>query len=370
MEGTRKIPFSLETFLKRSWPLLVVGAVLILGLAIGLFRFALSSKTPSASTADLPATNSSSSQAETILVPRKLDGVPVSPEQADLLPFAVMVENAPEARPLAGVAEANVVVEAPVEGGITRFMLIYDATTTAEQIGPVRSARPYFIDLADGLNAAYAHVGGSNEALDKIGTLAGFRNLDQFFSSKYFWRSTKRSAPHNVYTRMDLLRQSAQEKTWSKGSFASWRFFTAEASSTERGDERLIRVPYGGTFNVSWAYDAEMNRYVRSQAGTVQKDADGAIVTASNVIVMLSEEQVLDDVGRLRIRTTGVGKAVVFRNGLRQSVTWRRKAGEWLTFETVDGGEVFFEPGKTWISIVTSAAMFPAATVTEVSATP
>lgn len=358
MEGTRKIPFSLETFLKRSWPMLLVGAVLILGLAYGLFQFAVSYKKNSPGAADAPVASASSTPSASV-VPRKLDGVPVPPEDAALQPYAVMVENAPDARPLAGVAEANLVIEAPVEGGFTRFMLVYDATTTAEQVGPVRSARPYFVELADGLKAVYAHVGGSPDGLARIASFSGFRNLDQFFSSNFFWRSAKRAAPHNVYTRLGLLRQASEDKSWSAGSFKAWQFLPTATTSSDRGDVTEIRVPYGGAFNASWTYDDATNAYVRSQSGAVQKDADGASVSASNVVVLLTDAQVLDEIGRLRVRTTGSGKAVLFRDGQRHDVTWRRKAGEWLTFESVDGNDVFFEPGTTWISIVTSPAMLP-----------
>ena len=136
------------------------------------------------------------------LVPRMLDGVQVPFEEAALQPFAVMVENSPDAWPLAGLAKANLVIEAPVEGSITRFLAVIDATTTVDQIGPVRSARPYFVDFANGLQAVYAHVGGSPEALSLIHVLSSFRNLDEFSSGKYFWRSSKRAMPHNTYTEL------------------------------------------------------------------------------------------------------------------------------------------------------------------------
>ncbi|MFH1705225.1 MAG: DUF3048 domain-containing protein [Patescibacteria group bacterium] len=287
------------------------------------------------------------------LVPRKLDGVSVLPSQADLGILAVMVENAPDARPLSGPSKASVALELPVEGGVTRFLLFFDASTTAEQIGPVRSARTYFVDFADGLKAVFAHVGGSPAALRQIQNLKGFKNLDEFSSGKYFWRSAKRPMPHNAYTRIDLLNEAVLAKAWTKEDFHPWRF----ASSSERGDVMSASIPYGGVFDVLWQYDPEADFYTRWQAGAVQKDSSGEEVHAANVIVMLSDEKVLDEVGRLAIRTTGSGKAVLYRNGKKIDMLWRRDEGEWLSFETVEGNYVEFQPGPAWISVVTEKSM-------------
>lgn len=368
-ESSQPNSFSLDVFLKRSWPYLVAGAVFILVVIIGLLRFAISTKDAPKDTQSTPVAVAASSTTLTSLVPRRLDGVLVSAEEAALQPYAVMVENSPDARPLSGPAKANLVIEAPVEGGITRFMLVFDATTTVDQIGPVRSARPYYVEFADALKAVYAHVGGSPEALVNIKSFPGFRNLDQFFAAKFFWRSSKRFAPHNAYTRTDLLRQSAQENRWVSGAFTSWKYLPDVVTTTNAGDVANVLIPYGGSFTVSWSYDSSTGLYTRSQAGSIQRDADGTVVAVPNVLVLLSDEKVMDAEGRLRVRTTGSGKAVLFRDGLRQEIVWRRKTGAWLTFETVDGNDVLFKPGSTWMSIVTSPAMFPGSSDAPASST-
>ncbi len=362
MDATRKTSFSLEAFLKRSWPYLVAGIVLILGLSGYLIHVALKTK-PSATTDDVPVASASSttdgSATSTMLVSRFLDGTKVAPDQANLQPYAVMVENSPDARPLSGVAEANLVIEAPVEGGITRFMLVFDATTTVDQIGPVRSARPYFVEFADALKAVYAHVGGSADALSNISQMSKFRNLDEMANGKFFWRSAKRLAPHNAYTRTDLLQQADQAKSWTTATFTPWTYLDQPTTSTDFGTVAQVSVPYGGTFSDAWTFDPTTDSYARYQAGTRQQDADGAAVSAKNIVVILTEEKVLDDHGRLQVRTTGSGKAMLFRDGQQQEVTWHRATGEWFRFESIDGSDVLFEPGKTWMSIVTSPSEFP-----------
>ena len=357
MSDVRKVPVSFEAFLKRSWPILVAGAVIVLGTCILLIYFALSGKFRGAIVNGAgPDTNTTSTSVANFFA-RRLDGIPVLPENAALQPYAVMVENSPEARPLLGPARANLVIEAPVEGGITRFMLVMDASTTVAEIGPVRSARPYFVDLAEGLKAVYAPVGGSPDALAQIASTSDFRNLDEIASGKYFWRATTRSAPHNAYTKTELLHDAVVAKGWTPSVFLPWRYLDASSTSAEAPTSTEVSILYGGTFNVRWAFDSQTRTYVRSQAGAVQKDADGTIVTSTNVVVILTDGEVLDDVGRLKLRTTGSGKAWLFRDGKRFEIRWRRSRGAWYSFESIDGGDVLFRPGTTWISLVTSPNM-------------
>ena len=84
--------------------------------------------------------------------------------------YGVMIDNHPEARPQSGLDQAFLVIEAPVEGGISRLLAFFSAEQVLEEIGPVRSARPYFLDWNNELDALYVHVGGSDAALDYIST--------------------------------------------------------------------------------------------------------------------------------------------------------------------------------------------------------
>lgn len=355
----------LEAFIKRSRSIVLAGAVLILALSWGLLQYALSDKTPRSLGSPLPTSPSSAAgevagSSSTPFLPRFLDGVDVSPTGTNLQVYGVMVENSPEARPLSGPARANVVLESPVEGGITRFLLLFDAQSTVDQIGPVRSARPYFVDWAEAVQAVYAHVGGSPEALQRITASANIRNLDEFFLARYFWRSSKRSAPHNTYTRMDLLRSSQAAKQGVTSVFKPWSYAASEAaSSTPETAVSSVSIPYGGPFNVTWVYDSLQKTYMRRQADQLELDADGMVVTATNVVVMATDMRAVDQVGRLHVRTTGTGKAWVYRNGQRFEGVWSRQPGQWLSFEQSDGRPISFAPGKTWISVIAASSMTP-----------
>ncbi|MDQ7815149.1 MAG: DUF3048 domain-containing protein [Patescibacteria group bacterium] len=363
-ENSRKIKIPIEVFIKRSWPILALGAVLLVFAIGALVWFAVSGKgrrnmqANATSTADTIEVTTTTGD----LIPRSLDGVLVTPDESRLQPFAVMVENQIDARPMLGPAKANIVFEMPVEGGITRYLLLFDATSTVDAIGPVRSARPYYVDIADGFNAVYAHVGGSPDALTKIGTISGFRNLDEFSSGKYFWRSTKRSAPHNTYTRMDLLQSAAAAKKWPTGHFTAWHYKDdsqmESTTGTVRGDKDGPSLKYGGSYNVEWKFDKQKNIYVRYEGGSIQKDQDGEVVTAHNVIVLETDGSVLDNVGRLQIRTTGKGSAVLYRDGRSDKLVWRRTSGENFRWETVDGADALLNRGTTWVEVTMNPRVY------------
>lgn len=292
---------------------------------------------------------------------RLLDGVPViDASTTSLAPYAVMVENSMDAWPLSGPSKADVVFEAPVEGAITRFMLLFDPSSTTTQIGPVRSARPYFVEWANAYGAMYAHVGGSPDALDLIKSIRGFQDLNQFWHGNDFWRSSSRYAPHNTYTSMEKLVAAAVKQEVTTSTFDSWTYqdevsIDAGAVSSTATE---ISVPYAGAYAASWEYVSSTHLYQRYQYHHPQADADGSLVYARNVVVMLTDSTVLDAVGRLEVRTTGSGKALLFRDGTVQSGTWNREKGKAIYFETSDGHDMLFAPGRTWVSVVDDPAGF------------
>lgn len=339
--------------LQQSWRNYAIGAALLLSVSLLLLWSAV--YRPLAGGAEGTVfTNEPTSQTENGPA-RALDGVLVEDASSThLLPLAVMVENSADAWPLMGPAKANLVYEAPVEGSITRLMLVFDPTNETEAIGPVRSARSYYVDWVEALHALYGHVGGSPAALEQIARTKDFRDLNEFYNGSYFYRSAGRSAPHNVFTSVAELADAASDKEWEPGEFRSWLYADAPE---EDGDAVLvdhITIPYQGMYEASWEYDADSHVYTRSQNGSVQKDADGEAVRAVNVVVIQTYATVVDAIGRLSMRTEGRGKAYVFHDGRKYEGEWVRKEGEHIRFETVDGKDIPLARGTTWISVLTS----------------
>ena len=216
-------------------------------------------------------------------VASSLTGLQVSPAINALPITAVMVENSTEARPQSGLGEAGVVFEALAEGGITRFVALYQSNA-ATSIGPVRSARPYFISWILGFDAAYAHVGGSPEALSDI-TAWGVHDMNQFYNASYFQRITTRESPHNVYTTAAELSQLEQSKGYTS-TFTSWTRKLAKPLKTPTAT--TISVKMSSTdYNVSYTYNAATNSYNRDDGGAPQIDANTNTQISPPVVIAM-----------------------------------------------------------------------------------
>jgi hypothetical protein len=285
---------------------------------------------------------------------RKLDGRAVNSEQANSLAWAIMIENHWESRPPSGLSAASIVFEVPVEAGITRFMAIYDAADVVDEIGPVRSARDYYLDWASEFGAMYAHVGGSPQSLIEIPE-ANILDLNQFFNGRYFWRSDDRYAPHNVYTNSELLQKAMRDKGISEiFDYKAWRF--KDDREFEDPGAQIIEIDYSvPEYLVRWEWSSSTNEYVRLNGGAAHVDADGSELKAKNIAVVLTESYVLDREGRINLRTLGKGKAWVFRDGEVAEATWSKPDKESrLRFYDVTGRDIEMNRGTTWVEIITN----------------
>jgi hypothetical protein len=159
---------------------------------------------------------------------RLLDGVCVdSQEKVNPELVAVMIENHTDARPQSGLAYAPVVYEVPVEANYSRFMAIFPVDTEVKKVGPVRSARPYYLDWLReyGKDILYMHVGGSPDALAIIASDKNIFDFNEFYNGPYFWRSADRYAPHNVYTSSENWKIAWKDKGVKENTdFKSWKF--------------------------------------------------------------------------------------------------------------------------------------------------
>lgn len=307
-------------------------------------------------------------------VRRAIDGVFV-PEGQENPPLAgVMVENMEEAQPISGIDKAALVFEAVTEANITRF-LAYFILDGEIEIGPVRSARPYFLDWAAEFDTLFAHVGSSPAAynlLRKSG-VDGVQDLDQWYNSQYFFRKAGRPKPHHLYITKELLSKAyeavltpshspserGRNETISspfegevRRGLSSWQFKN-DASPDLRGDVREITIGYVTPYEVTWLYDKSLNVYKRVQWSGVHTTADGQEIVAKNIAVAFQDMQILDEVGRKAFTTLGQGKGLVFQDGRVVVGTWKKLAvHERLRFYDSQGNEVEFNGGTTWVEIV------------------
>lgn len=287
---------------------------------------------------------------------RKLDGICVESEK-DMDPkiVAVMVENNLEAWPLSGVNKASVVYEAPVEGNIPRFMLVYTLDSEVNQVGPVRSARPYYLDWASEYgNAMYMHVGGSPEALDLIEKYEIF-DINEMNRGWYFWRSEDREAPHNTYTSGKLW-NSASEKYneyYTQEEYEGWVF--EKNSGCVDNCVSKIEVPFSvaGAYKAVWKFNTTTQKYARFQNTKQSFDLDGSEIEADTIIVQRVSEKVLDEIGRKEINTIGSGDVVIFHSGKVMEGKWMKEGRKDRTkFYDEDNKEISLQAGKIWVEVL------------------
>lgn len=279
-----------------------------------------------------------------------LTGEPVEEEVRPGV-FAVMVENSTDARPQSGIDEAFLVYEAPVEGDITRWLALFSADTEVDEIGPVRSARPYYVRLATGWDALYAHVGGSPESLELIDD-RGVYDLNEFFWGYLFWRSRWRSAPHNVYTESERLQEGWDEVIDDEVVYGG-RLFKDDMTEGKVA-EHVVTIPYNNSYyNVDWEYQPETNDYSRYQEGRVAKTKKGDEIVANNIAVLKTSIAVIDEVGRKDIDVIGSGEAIVFIDGATIEGTWKKNSmGEIERFFDASGNEIEWNAGVTWVQVI------------------
>ena len=302
-------------------------------------------------------------------VPDPLTGRLVLPDVARRHPIAVMIDDLAEARPQSGLSSASVVWQAPAEGGIPRYMAIFQETLPAE-LGPVRSSRYYYIAWAAEWRAIYAHSGGSPQALETLRTKGSGQlvyNADEFRYSGTFHRIKTRLAPHNLYTTGAKLRTlGARLGARDQAYTAAWKFAP---------DAPLEARPYGGTITVGYpyntikyTYDRTTNTYLRSVTGEkAETDAATSLrIAPQNVIVMRMSFGPLNDghpgAPRLEATVTGSGTAWISTNGRTIKGTWRKASLTKPTrFYDAAGNEVTLTVGQTFVQVLTQNSLdYPA----------
>jgi len=320
-------------------------------------------------------------------------------------PLLVMIENHVDSRPQSGLQNADVVYEAIAEGGITRFIAVYycNAVRGASKnydVGPVRSARTYFLDIASEYSdyPLYAHVGGANcsapkdpstgrqsgpcttqskaQAIEQIASYGwnnkgSWSDLSQFSLSYKVCRREKertgeiRAAEHTMYCSTEELWNVAEERgltnmtamsknSWDK-DFDEWSF---DEDGIDSGTEaKSISFGFWGDdeYLVEWKYNQEANEYERYNADKKQIDFNTEeTLTAKNILIQFSKEsRSIDEHKHNLYEVIGSGKGVLLQNGKEIDINWSKKSRTARTiFKNSSGKEIGFVPGRTWVEIL------------------
>jgi len=268
-------------------------------------------------------------------------------------PLSIMVENSEGARPQSGLDKANIVYEVLAEGGITRFLAIYYDQDT-EEVGPVRSARPYFVSKSLEHQAIYVHVGGSEEAYNFIKE-ENIDDINEFVDFQPFWRAQDRMPPHNLYTSTTKLRKEANKLGYIEMIKKQEYQFEIDRNERLTGREtNSIVIPYNNTYKVSYRYQPNSTRYLRFMNDEPHIDArTKEQLAVDNIIIQFADTKIIDKEGRLAVDFIGKGKGLLFFKGNSEEIIWEKQDLQSRTiFMYKEGNRIALTPGSVWIQIV------------------
>ncbi|MAF14157.1 MAG: hypothetical protein CMI53_04685 [Parcubacteria group bacterium] len=288
---------------------------------------------------------------------RLLDGELVAKDISSLKPIVVMMENHSLSRPTAGLENASIIYETIIEGDITRFLAIFDPTIEAKKIGPVRSVRPFFVEIAEEWNPVLFHAGGSQDAMYKL-TYSKVDNVNEISGDGiYFWRDTQRAMPHNLFTSINQIKRAIEAKEIDLAAdFEPW-LFKNDGLDRPEADAKLhevVKVNFNNNplYQVEYRYNQEDHNYTRYLAGEIHKTDRGIFLKANNIIFQHVNFDVVDSYGRLDVNVTGKGRAEIFQDGRIIEAYWQKPKNSRTKFYDLGNREIKFNRGTIWIELV------------------
>ncbi len=285
-----------------------------------------------------------------------INGTLVNQKVAELRPIAVVIENHSDSRPQSGLSEADIVYETLAEGGITRFLALFQQGDPKE-VGPVRSARPYFNFLSNMWGSPLVHAGGSKQALSELnsGIYKDLFDVNEFSYGDYFYRDTERLAPHNLYTSIGndqrKLLQKKNQSAWTARTIFDYRTTPVEQIVPEITS---VTIPFStDSYEVKYQYNKTNNNYQRSikNIASIDKNNEQQI-TPKNVLIMLADIATNpdDDLGTQTIKLNNNGPCFLFSVGKFTRCKWEYRDGKHFYMDS-EGASLKLETGQTWIEI-------------------
>lgn len=280
-------------------------------------------------------------------------------------PIAVVINNIRDAWPHSGITSADVIYEVLAEGDVTRLIGIFQSEMP-ETVGPIRSARDYFIDFSLNHGAIFVHHGSSPSGLDRMHNLNVARLDGMFLEGNAFWRDTSnpywanrgtRSLEHSSYTGWENVQTQISVSNFRDYIDNPEIGFSFDELSTDlatSGSAHHITVPFSASYPRTFIFDEELNQYrVENREGPHMDALSQEQVTVANVLVQFTSIWIVDDAGRRGVATVGEGRGYLAREGYVVPVRWA-KSGHSLPMHWYfeNGDPVVLAPGATWINVV------------------
>lgn len=277
-------------------------------------------------------------------------GEEVKKEVLNNIAVLAIVENSVSARPQSGLNAADIVYETMAEGGTPRFIALFQKES-AKKIGPIRSARPYFLDIAKEYNLPFAHCGGSQEALNEIKN-ENLMSMNEMSNASTYWRDTIRKAPHNLYTSTEKLRTLVKTNKFSYSPAVKLKFDKSYWDNDKFTKTTNVLLKMNKLYTTSYTYKNGL--YLKSMDGkTSLNNEDNLPLTFKNIVIQITSIKKQTDGVHLNIQLVGTGDGYVISNGKFVKMHWSKKDSTSQTVLTDEKGNTLpLNPGKTWWNIV------------------
>lgn len=295
------------------------------------------------------------------------EGMVISPLTGELVDEKIagnrvvscMINNIDVAMPQSGLSYADIMYECVVEGGITRLMGIFQDYKSIPKLGPVRSARHYYVDYSNEYDAIYAHFGQTKYAVSEMEALHTneLSGLSALGATVYF-RDNSRVAPHNAYTDgKKIVKGIKKSKFEKKNTMAEPRFaFNTEQEKLSAEDAKkapIVRLNFNAYSHPYFEYHKKDGLYYRFQYGTKHiDDQTGEQLAYENIIIQFAGYSNIDKKGYQDLALVGSGDGFYVTEGKRIPITWEKNSkSDFTNYYTADGNALKVNPGKTWITI-------------------
>ncbi len=275
-------------------------------------------------------------------------------------PVFMVVENHPQARPQWGLTSSDIVWEMVAEGGITRMLLMYaDASRIPEKVGPIRSARHYFVDLAEGFDAFFVHFGYSPMAQNQI-VNHGVHNVNGLVDN-YFYRDTTRNvaSEHTSYTTGEAIQKAIETKgyrTEIKEDYKTPFSFNNKTKTLSAPCEK-VTIAFSSSYTYTYSYNAEEKVYKAKLNDSKFVDSEGTQQNFENIIICYTDVVSLNDnKGRVDFDLSE-GEGIYISNGSYTDITWKKgDSKDMMKFYNKAGDELSLNVGRTYIALMDESA--------------
>ena len=274
-------------------------------------------------------------------------------------PVMVVVENHPQARPQWGLTSSDIVFEMVAEGGITRMILMFaDSSRLPDKIGPVRSTRHYFLDLAEGYDAIFTHFGQSTYAKTQLAN-HDIDNINGYVDGSYFSRDRSRNvdSEHTAYTTKEWVLKAIENKeyrtTLKEGYDNAFSFNVDGNRVLEDGSCVSATVSFSSSFTYTLNYDKQENVYYSSLNGNPFVSSDGTQQNFQNIVILYTNISAIAGDTKNRVDfDLNEGHGTYISNGSYEAIKWEKgDSTDMLKLLDSEGEELKLNTGRTYIAI-------------------